>query len=227
MEYFTLQKIYEIIFLFSITFGAGGAFMNNILFLKALRDGKISKDESRMLNSLSGFYLFGFFLLIISGVGIFSLNSQELFDASYFGFLIFLAIIILIVTYLFRGVHLPYVQTRLGKALFEKTINERAHTSLFLSNIFLAVSWFSVILVIGLSNLKLDFWSLIVWYFILIALTSIIILIFERKIISKNEKHLLTSISILIILILSVIGIIALLDSYYPQNNSEIIQNIE
>src|SRR3989344_2643824 len=227
MEFFTLQKIYEIIFLFSITFGAGGAFMNNILFLKALRDGKISKDESRMLNSLSGFYLFGFFLLIISGVGIFSLNSQELFDASYFGFLIFLAIIILIVTYLFRGVHLPYVQTRLGKALFEKTINERAHTSLFLSNIFLAVSWFSVILVIGLSNLKLDFWSLIVWYFILIALTSIIILIFERKIISKNEKHLLTSISILIILILSVIGIIALLDSYYPQNNSEIIQNIE
>ena len=227
MEFFTLQKIYEIIFLFSITFGAGGAFMNNILFLKALRDGKISKDESRMLNSLSGFYLFGFFLLIISGVGIFSLNSQELFDASYFGFLIFLAIIILIVTYLFRGVHLPYVQTRLGKALFEKTINERAHTSLFLSNIFLAVSWFSVILVIGLSNLKLDFWSLIVWYFILIALTSIIILIFERKIISKNEKHLLASISILIILILSVIGIIALLDSYYPQNNSEIIQNIE
>jgi uncharacterized membrane protein len=64
--------------------GVGGATISDVLFMKFLKDFKITLEEKEVLKIMSQIVWFGLMIIIISGVGLFLPEIERLLDSSKF-----------------------------------------------------------------------------------------------------------------------------------------------
>lgn len=81
MEFYTLFKIAHII---GTVLGAGGATFAEVLSYQALKDGKVSEEESGILKTTFFILRIGLFLTVISGFGFLILWRLGNFGPEYF-----------------------------------------------------------------------------------------------------------------------------------------------
>ena len=139
------KTLYLIGHLIGIAMGAGGAIISDLLFLKAARDGKITKTEMGFIE-LGGYAVtFGLLLLIVSGGLLFSLDAARYLASSKFLVKMTVVAVLIANGILLHAVHIPRLKRTVGKEIATPK-NKRWKIILIASGALSAVSWVSAVI---------------------------------------------------------------------------------
>lgn len=171
-------------------FGLGGATISDILFFKFLKDFKISKFESSVLDTLSKVIWAGLIILILSGIGLY-LTDPALYNQSPK----FLAKMAVVGVILINGTALNmFISPKLRKISFVETY-DHAHRELrrlrrtaFALGAVSMVSWYSAFFLGSLRSLALGAFEILAIYFVLLAEAVITSQLVEYAL-SKRRIH--------------------------------------
>lgn len=133
--------------LLGIALGVGGAFMSDILFFKSIRDGKISKTEMSFLELGSLCVTFGLIVLIISGIGLFSLDTERYLNSSKFLVKMTIVAILSVNGIIFHMLHIPLLKKWVAGSISAAAVSKR-RWHIMASGVISLVSWISA-LVLG------------------------------------------------------------------------------
>jgi DNA-binding beta-propeller fold protein YncE len=130
-SYFGLHTVYLFVFSISLGLGIGVSVLSHILFLSAADDGKISRDEFKLLSltrkaSWVAILMYGF-----SGLGLFTLAYESMIGLGIFYASMTVAMILIGNEIVFSFRHLPRVHdTRDGSAALDAFVLESGAVSL-------------------------------------------------------------------------------------------------
>lgn len=130
-SYFGLHTVYLFVFSISLGLGIGVSVLSHILFLSAAEDGKISRDEFKLLSlsrkvSWVAILMYGF-----SGLGLFTLAYESMIKLGIFYASMTVAMILIGNELVFSFRHLPRVHdTRDGSAALDAFVLESGVVSL-------------------------------------------------------------------------------------------------
>ncbi|TSC57965.1 MAG: Uncharacterized protein Greene041679_207, partial [Parcubacteria group bacterium Greene0416_79] len=134
MEAFLDTKFFwTILHLIGVAMGLGGALFGDFLFFAAAKNGVISRPELSALKKAGLFVWYGVLILLISGAGLFFLDSVRYLASSKFLAKMFIVGVIAINGAIFHGVHLKTLKRLVGATLRESTLFRGASAGIFAS----------------------------------------------------------------------------------------------
>lgn len=154
--------------------GAGAAFVADILFAFILRNKRISNKELLNLKRISNVVWLGIFILIVSGLLLFSIAPSVILDSPRMLAKLTIVAILVANGILFHFIHLPELKKYADnqEVSFAKQLSKKY--SLFLSGGISIISWISVIALGILHNLSYTYGTIMLIYLALVffALTA-------------------------------------------------------
>lgn len=181
-DFLEIKTVYTIIHLFGIAMGAGGVFFSDLLFFKSIKDGKLSSTEFSFMEMGSKMIWVGLATLVISGVLLFSLDTDK-----YLASTKFLAKVTIVTVIITNGIllHLKFFP-KLKKTIRggEVPIAEYIESNpLFLvSGVVSVVSWSSAIILGALRGVPYSYWMILDAYAAVVLLGIVFVLLFKRRI---------------------------------------------
>ena len=232
MDTASLHSIFLITHLFGVVLGAGGAFISDGIFFTSLKDKILSKDEFRILKTASNFIWGGLFLLVISGVGLFTQNVEALSSSEKFISKMTVVGIIILNGIIFHFVHLPFLKRHLDKRLASKTEPSSGRLTPFIlaSGVISVVSWTSAVILGALRSFSYSYTTFLSVYAIVIGLGILTTLVLFFTYIDQRNKKVLGMIGVGILTLGIIFGLISgysqkiIVDSENPapESNAEI-----
>jgi hypothetical protein len=175
--------------LLGLTFGIGGATATDLLFMKFLKDFKISHFEADTMRTMSQLIWFGLALLIISGVGLFFADPGTLIQSSKF-----LAKMVVVIVIILNGFALNlYITPRLVHMTFDRKhphaqqLHRARHIAFALGAISFT-SWYTAFILGSLRSIPLSLASILSIYFGILVLAVIGSQIAERIICRPKQE---------------------------------------
>lgn len=181
------RTVYLIGHLLGIAFGAGGAFVSDLLFLKAVRDNKITKTEMGFIE-LGGYCVtVGLIVLIISGALLFSLDPDKYLASSKFLVKMTVVTVLIANGFLLHAVHIPRMKKRLNESL---TAHRSTHWKFALigSGVLSAVSWVSAIILGAFKSIPYGYESILGVYVALVILTTVVAFLLRDILLPRGGK---------------------------------------
>lgn len=165
------RTVFLIGHLLGIAFGAGGAFLSDLLFLKAVQDNKITKTEMGFIE-LGGYCVtVGLIVLVISGALLFSLDPEKYLASSKFLVKMTVVTILIANGFLLHAIHIPRMKKRLNEPLASA---RSSHWKLALigSGVLPAVSWVSAIILGAFKSIPHEYETILGAYvvFVIVAM---------------------------------------------------------
>lgn len=181
------RTLYLIGHLLGIAFGAGGAFISDLLFLKAVRDNKITKTEMGFIE-LGGYCVtVGLIVLVISGALLFSLDPERYVASSKFLVKMTVVTVLIANGFLLHAIHIPRMKRRLNEPLSSGR-SSRWKLALIGSGVLSAVSWVSAIILGAFKSIPYGYESILGVYVGVIML-SVLIAYTLRDILLPNPRR--------------------------------------
>ena len=165
-----IKTLFIIIHIFGIALGAGSAFLSDWIFMHAMRDKRLSKDEHLVLNAAGHFVWIGLAILYLSGTGlvltdpIYYLTSEKFLLKAAIVFIITLNGLIL------HAHHMPILGRAIGKRITEVREVKRGTPRFVLSGTISIVSWSAAIVLGALQSLPVALPFAITTYILLILI---------------------------------------------------------
>src|SRR3989344_6223322 len=104
------KLVYTIVHLIGVALGAGGAYMSDFIFMQSIKDRKITDTEYKFMSLGSRAVWTGLFLLIVSGIGLFSLDSETYLNSSKFQTKMAIVAILTLNGFYFVFAHIPLIK---------------------------------------------------------------------------------------------------------------------
>ena len=186
MEY---KSYVTLLHLVGFALGVGGATISDILFLRFLKDFKITEEEKNILKLMSQIVWFGLLLIVISGVGLYLPESERLLDSAKF-----LVKMIVVAVIIINGAILNLVITPKLLNIAWKSDGINVKNVSRMSNIAFAtgaisfVSWYTAFFLGFARNVTLSFSQLISIYGGALLIGVIGSQIFRRIFICTNKE---------------------------------------
>lgn len=188
MDFVDAKTIFLIAHLIGIAFGVGGALISDILFIKSMRDGKISRTEMDFLITASGCVTFGLLLLIASGAGMFSLNPEGYMESAKFMTKMAVVAILSVNGIIFHVIHIPLLKLwSRGKISFSAFKSKRVW--LVISGVVSLVSWLSALILGAFKSVPLSFELLFSLYLAALAVGVFVGIILLDRLVPKPTKE--------------------------------------
>ena len=178
----------SIIFGLATAIGLGSSTVTNVLFLKFLKDLRISSDESAVLKIVSQVTWFALGLLVISGAGIFLPQAEKWLSSSVF----LLMSVVLVIIILVEAVLYLKVAPRLMRVSFGEEHEHMkgelhyARRMAFILSATAIVSWYAFFVLKSIGALPFDFKTILIAY-IIILIISVLLGIFTEKSLSRGS----------------------------------------
>lgn len=158
-------KVATILHLFGVILGVGSALITDMLFFKFLKDYRISKTESSIMESLSKMVWIALIILVISGVVLYLGKSDVLNSSGKF-----LTKVVALIVLIINGVLLNVViQPQMFRIHFKgnmlPTKERRVRRLAFLLGSISMASWVFIFILGGLRNVSVPFWPTLSTYF--------------------------------------------------------------
>ncbi|MEN9342381.1 MAG: hypothetical protein RIQ54_637 [Candidatus Parcubacteria bacterium] len=131
---------------FSAIIGAGGAFVSDGIFLTAIKDGRITRDELRFIHQGSTFVVAGLIGLILSGIGLVLMDPAFYFSSSKFLAKISIVGVIILNGIVLHSIHLPLFRKYAGHELAKEPEFIQKSSLILLSGVISVVSWASTVI---------------------------------------------------------------------------------
>lgn len=176
------KLVFTLIHSFFSAVGIGGVLVLDILFLKFLKDRKISESEKEILNYLSRLFWVSFFFIFVSGIFLYFTDMERFHNSSKFLTKIAIVFIIFI-----NGLILNlYIGPKLENFSLDNKFKTFTLISLF-SGIVSFVSWTWAFVLGSLKAVPFSVGQLLLIY--LFSILVIFFLVYLKIKIGKNIKN--------------------------------------
>ncbi|HEY4473584.1 MAG TPA: hypothetical protein VI957_00280 [Candidatus Paceibacterota bacterium] len=170
-----------IVHLIGLALGVGGALMSDLMFFRAIRDKEITPTEMDFLTLASRCVTIGLFILILSGVGLFFLDTERYLASSKFLVKMTIVLILTLNGVLFHLIHIPHLKSVAGNRvplLYE--FSKRRW--LFLgSGVVSVVSWLSALILGVFKSVPLSYEVILDGYGILLIIGFIVAFLLRNR----------------------------------------------
>ncbi|MBL4644325.1 MAG: hypothetical protein JKX80_00475 [Candidatus Pacebacteria bacterium] len=166
MDWFSALTISHII---GTVLGVGGATFAEINILRALKDGKISSDESYLMHGVYSTIRLGFFILLISGFGFlvfFRLNGMEaeLFEPKLWAKMTIIG---------FLGLNAMLLQIRVIPLMWGSAIS--------------ITSWYAALVIGSLHDIPYSYFTILAIYVVAVTISFAILMRIHRSMIKHSK----------------------------------------
>lgn len=168
-----------------VALGLGGAIASDSMFLKALKDLKISKTEMSFMQIGSAMVWLGLIILIASGSLLFALSPDKYINSEKF-----LAKMTVVLVILLNGIFLhlnliPRLKRHIEGHLLSSDEFMRKRLFLFTSGAVSLVSWLSALTLGALHKVPWSYGDIMTVYIVVLFAAGIIANIIGRRLISS------------------------------------------
>lgn len=188
MDWITLFYVLHII---GTALGVGGATVSDFLFLRSVRDRKISSDEFYLLTSISRILWIGLALLIFSGAGILVVKYLTIGSVVVSGMFyakMTIVLIILLNGLAFKKFVFPVLKASVNRPLQDSVFVKKLWVLSFVGTISI-VSWYSTLLLGALRTFELPYIFVMTLYdFLVVGGTIFGYLFFSHLIFAPRHK---------------------------------------
>ena len=183
------ENLFVIFHLLGVAFGVGGALVSDSMFLKSLKDLRISKTEMGFLQMGSAMVWIGLIILIISGYLLFSLDSDRyLHSAKFLAKMTIVAIILLNGLFLHISL-IPRLRRHIGGHLPSSDEFMRKRPFLFTSGAVSLVSWLSALTLGALHKVPWGYVEIMGVYLLILIVAGLIANIVGRRLLSARPNR--------------------------------------
>ena len=171
-----------VLHLFAMVIGLGGATYTDILLVKFLKDLKIDAKEKSIIHTMSTVVSLGVLLALLSGIMLFLADIETIIQKPKFQVKVIIFGIIMINGYLLHKIILPrLINFSFNKEHYLLKFLHLRQIGFILGSIS-AVSWYSVFLLGGFSQIPFSFFQLIIAYLVTLVLAISGSLVIEKYI---------------------------------------------
>lgn len=162
-----LYELITFLHLIGVALGFGGAMVSDAIFFSSIKDKQISRTEFRFLQLAGSLVWTGLAILILSGIGLVSLNPDLLSSPK---FLIKMVVVLVIVLngIVFHAHHLPHLGRHINMMFHLSETFTKKSLWLTVSGGISVVSWFTAALLGSLPGLPYTFTTLFGMYILLL-----------------------------------------------------------
>lgn len=175
--------------------GVGAATVSDYLFFKFARDGKLDKDEFRILQTVSEIIWIGLFIILLSGFGFVLLHiaDYDTIRATYNLDKVWAKVTIVLILLgngfvLHRRV-LPLFASRLGKSFATHQFIKKS-TIIFTAGAVSATSWYTALVLGGWRSLQANYTTIMIVYALLLGIAIITANIVGKHLLHQLRRHL-------------------------------------
>lgn len=170
-SFITLRESFTVFHLLGVALGLGGALFSDLLFFRAARNGVLSRGELTPLLLGSHAVTAGLALLIVSGAGLFALDTERYLASTKFLSKMTVVGVLTLNGIILHVVHIPRLRHMAGRRLFEHASGARY--AFVVSGTVSLVSWVTALTLGSFSGVPLAYGQIIGAYAI-VLLTSVV-----------------------------------------------------
>lgn len=187
MDLLGAQTVYNLIHLFGVALGAGGALMSDFFFVVMTKDKKLDRSEFKVLRAGGFFVWTGLVLLIISGLLIFLSDPTTYLNSSKFLLKMFVVLVLAINGFIFHILHMPRLKNVVGKNMSSSRNFLRESGHMYISGAISVVSWISALVLGGLRSIPYTLSQGILFYLTLVLIAVFIAEMERRKLLKIDS----------------------------------------
>lgn len=183
-SYLGLHTAYLFVFSVSLGLGIGASVLSHGLFLLAEKDGKISRDEFKLLNLSRKVSWVAIFMYGFSGIGLFTLAYESMVELGIFYASMTVAVILVVNEVLFSFRHLPRIRdTKSDGAVLDAYVLE--------SGVISAVSWIFLMFHHVIYRTDIGYFPFMALYTVSVALAVLFTWFIYRHSVRKHDTLIL------------------------------------
>jgi len=182
LSFITPKVLLTIFHLIGVVFGAGGAAASDLMFFKSIRDHQISKAEEGFLRLGSTMVWGGLALLLLSGLGLYSLDPIYYLQSDKFFAKMLIVGILTLNGLVFHVSHLPWLQRHTDMPLRNGAGFARRAPLLILAGVISATSWTAALVLGSLREVPMTFQQIMTVYGAILVINAIIGLALKNRI---------------------------------------------
>lgn len=157
LEYLDQKTIYTLFHVFGAVLGAGGAYMSDLMYMRATKDRVLEKTEISFLKLGSSMVWAGLLLIVISGSLLFSLDTATYIASSKFLVKMAIVLVLILNGVVFHFVHTPILSRAADKPLKASKEFTRRSTFIYISGAISIVSWTCALILGSLRGISYSF----------------------------------------------------------------------
>jgi|AntRauTorcE11897_2_1112592.scaffolds.fasta_scaffold00062_25 hypothetical protein len=142
-------------------FGVGGATSSDLVFLRSIKNGSVSRDEYNLIKTLSTVVWTSVALLVVSGVALMALQQYEIgevprYQWSWFQLKVLAFFFIVVNGLVFHFGVFPVVRRSIGKS-FRSNKMKRRYPLFAITGAVSIVSWYGAFLLVAFGRILIDY----------------------------------------------------------------------
>lgn len=165
---FSLQHIFTLGHLLGVLIGAGAAFLGDFLFLRSIRDQKITAQEMSRIRKASKIVWIGLAIIIIFGIGLFSLDVERYLGSAKFLSKMSIVAILVANGVAFHFLHIPRLIRHVDLDLRTSTEFMQKRKYLLISGAISSTSWLSALVLGALNRLPYSYTHIFGTYLVIV-----------------------------------------------------------
>lgn len=185
-ELFSTSHLLTLGHILGVFIGAGAAFTGDFLFLKSVRDQKITVPEMSSIRKASKIVWLGIAIIVIFGVGLFSLNPGHYLDSPKFLVKMTIVAILIINGVAFHFLHIPRLIRHIDLDLRTSAEFMKKRKYLLISGAISSTSWISALVLGSLESLPYSYHQIFGVYILMVLFAISSALFLANKIFPKN-----------------------------------------
>lgn len=184
-----IKTLLLITHIFGVAFGVGGAFASDVIFLKSIKDGRITKTEMGFIVLGSSMVWIGLVILVLSGIGLFLLNPEGYLASSKFMAKMTIVVILTVNGFIFHISHIPRFLRHVDQFFHSSDEFMRNRPFIIVSGALSLISW-SAALVLGVfKSVPLSYTTIMGIYLLVVIIAISIGFFLKRKILPDHRGH--------------------------------------
>lgn len=185
MEWLDAKTVYNLVHLLGVAVGAGGALMSDFFFMVMTKDKKLDKSEFKVLKAGGVFVWIGLFLLIVSGMLIFSTNPQGYLNSSKFLLKMLVVLVLTINGIFFHVAHIPRLKGVVGKNMVKSKHFLKESRHMYMSGAVSVTSWVAALLLGGLRSIPYTLPVGLTIYLTFVLIVALIAEVVRRRLLAS------------------------------------------
>jgi hypothetical protein len=156
-----LHTILVTLHLIGFAFGVGGATVSDVVFLKSIKNGTVSKDQFELIKTVSTVVWASVVLLLVTGTTLMALQQYEIGEVPRFGWSFFQLKLVAFFAAVLNGIvfHFlvfPSIKKSVGKSFRTKQMKRKYPLFAFTGGVSV-VSWYTAFLMVALGSFFIQF----------------------------------------------------------------------
>ncbi len=187
LSFIETKTLFLIGHLLGIAFGAGGAFLSDLMFFKTVRDREVSKTEMEFLMLGSHAVMAGLALLILSGGGMLFLDLERYLASAKFLVKLTVVGVLMVNGVLFHLIHLPRLRELVAGTISQEQFS-RYRFSVLASGVISLASWVAAIVLGAFKSIPYNYGMILATYVAVLASGVIIAFILRERLLPSITR---------------------------------------